>query len=127
MMGEGGLAPAPLAKRKKANKISQPVQLDVTPDLPERDDCVTASTPALARCAGAAHSDRADPHDDVPIGKKGPSTFEELLEQELARDASSEVQAQTSKSASKGAKLYLKRGTCSPLCPPQPCRRPALD
>lgn len=106
-----------VAKRKKNNKISQLAQQPAAPgphDHVERDEpggffgaersssSVGSSTTYVLPAAN-------DPHDEVPIGKKGPSTFEELLERELARDQTNlPAQVQAAKSASRSS--FLKRG-----------------
>jgi hypothetical protein len=99
-------------KRKKTNKISQLTQQTVDEDPPARSEGEEPNNVRLDRNAIAS-----DPHDEVPIGKKGPSTFEELLERELAKDQASRLAAvtapsqgdlQPSRSVSKSS--FLRRG-----------------
>ena len=61
MSGAAAAAPA-AGRRKKTNKILQPVQQP--PDAGERASGAPTPTPAPATAS--------DPHDEVPIGKKGP-------------------------------------------------------
>jgi hypothetical protein len=46
--------------------------------------------------------------DEVPINKRGPSSFEELLERELAKDAMQQGGSASLRQAQKGE--FLKRG-----------------
>jgi len=111
---------APLAaplKRKKTNKISQLAQQPAAPgphDHAERDEPagVLGAEQSSNSVGLAAWLPPADPHDEVPIGKKGPSTFGELLERELARDQSNLPPAQNVKGASRST--FLKRGSRRP-------------
>ena len=125
------VAAAPVdQKRKKANKISQqppPPQPSAGPGGPDGPPVTSVEHSLSSSMGTGAWSGHVaqDPHDEVPIVKKGPSTFDELLERELARDQASQA-AQPSKSSSRAT--FLKRGALHPaLVFSSPCACPASD
>ena len=73
-------AEAPAAAKKKSNKINKicvESPAASAPGAPAAGGACDAVPPAQNRSGGGRV---ADPHDEMPIGKKGPSTFEELLD-----------------------------------------------
>lgn len=121
-------AVAPAAAKKKSNKINKicvESPAASAPGAPAAGGACDAVPPAQNRSGGCRV---ADPHDEMPIGKKGPSTFEELLERELARDGASAA-APAAKGAAKAT--FLRRGVgparARPRLPrPAAVRRPCF-
>ena len=125
-MMSGAVAPAAAKKKSnKINKICVESPAASAPGAPAAGGACDAVPPAQNRSGGCRV---ADPHDEMPIGKKGPSTFEELLERELARDGASAA-APAAKGAAKAT--FLRRGVgparARPRLPrPAAVRRPCF-
>ncbi|KAJ1479723.1 hypothetical protein T484DRAFT_1748982 [Baffinella frigidus] len=99
-------------KDTKSNKIRL--------DAPAREEGNVEVPPPISMAESPFQA--PNPRDEVPINKRGPESFEELLERELAKDALKQGAGGSSRQAQKGE--FLKRGPSRSLPPDSKPRPP---
>jgi hypothetical protein len=94
-------------KKKKRNKISQVIASECASHVPGDH----GEQERLQSCSSSQA--QANPVDEIPIPKAGPKSFEELLEQELAKEGAQNMGYARGGKATPSQATFLKRGANS--------------